>query len=551
MVLLRIAVAALLIFSTFVVPARAEEGQRVILVLDASGSMWGQIAGKSKMEIAKEVVAKVVGSWKPADELGLVAYGHREKGSCDDIEVLSEPGSLDAGAYLKSVNGLNPKGKTPMTKAVRMAAESLKFTERKATVILVSDGIETCGLDPCAVAEELEKLGVELTVHTVGFGLDDKGAVAQLQCLAEKTGGIAVTANDASELEEALKKTVAAAPVPEPAPEPAPPEFNVTGHIKMAENAELPEPYLSAAWAIHRGDSAGGVGDYVTTTYGGDIKINLDPGSYVLLASADLAKTQLPFTVEAGKAADLRTHFNAGLVTFVATADGTAPLQDAGLAWEVQTVEGQYLGTKFGPSQPFMLAAGDYKAKLTLGAAVVEQPFSVAPDEKKTISVAMGAGKLTLSAVFAEGSENAPDRSAFSVSKPDPSGGKPIWVATQYSSKPVFDLPAGTYIATFELDLAKAEQQVEVKAGTNTEVVLKAGAGYLAVSAPGATVMEVLAGEKGLDGKNAWITTDYADSINKAAPAGAYLVRAMKGEELLGEKLVEVKPGQRAEATIP
>ena len=41
----------------------------------------------------------------------------------------------------------------------------------------------------CAVAEELEKLGVDLTVHTVGFGLDNQGAVAQLQCLAEKTGG--------------------------------------------------------------------------------------------------------------------------------------------------------------------------------------------------------------------------------------------------------------------------------------------------------------------------------------------------------------------------
>ena len=47
------------------VPARAEEGARVILVLDASGSMWGQIDGKSKMEIAKEVVGRVVGNWKP------------------------------------------------------------------------------------------------------------------------------------------------------------------------------------------------------------------------------------------------------------------------------------------------------------------------------------------------------------------------------------------------------------------------------------------------------------------------------------------------------
>ncbi|NJM29424.1 MAG: hypothetical protein HC855_04310 [Rhizobiales bacterium] len=270
-----------------------------------------------------------------------------------------------------------------------------------------------------------------------------------------------------------------------------------------------------------------------------------------MLLNTDLVKTAVPFKIEAGKTAEIKTHFNAGLVTFTATSDGTAALQDPSLAWEVATPEGTWLGTKYGPSQPFMLAAGDYKVKLTLGAASVEQPFAVAPGERKTVQVAMGAGKLTLSAIFAEGSEAAPDRSAFSVSKADPSGGKPTWIATQYNSKPVFDLPAGTYIATFELDLAKAEQQVEVKAGTITEVVLNAGAGYLAVSAPGATVMEILSGEKGLDGKNKWITTDYAESINKAAKAGAYLVRARKGEELIGEKLVEVKAGQRSEVTIP
>ena len=119
----RTALLAVFLFMLALVPARAEEGSRVILVLDASGSMWGQIDGKSKMEIAKDVVGRVVGTWKPENELGLVAYGHREKGSCEDIEVLREPGALDAGDYMSAVNALNPKGKTPMTAAVRMAAE--------------------------------------------------------------------------------------------------------------------------------------------------------------------------------------------------------------------------------------------------------------------------------------------------------------------------------------------------------------------------------------------------------------------------------------------
>ncbi len=208
------------LFAVLMLATAQAEGQRVILVLDASGSMWGQIDGRAKIDIAKEVVGKVISTWKPEDEIGLVAYGHRKKGECNDIETLIEPGALNADGFMSAVKALSPKGKTPMTQSVRQAAEALKFTEKQATVILVSDGIETCDPDPCAVAAELEKMGIGLTVHTVGFGLDDKGAVAQLACLAEKTGGIAVIADNAGELEDALNKTVKTEPPPPP-PEPA------------------------------------------------------------------------------------------------------------------------------------------------------------------------------------------------------------------------------------------------------------------------------------------------------------------------------------------
>lgn len=81
---------------------------------------------------------------------------------------------------------------TPMTDAVQQAAHALKFTENEVTVILVSDGEETCAADPCQAIAELEKLGVNLTVHTAGFGLESaeaKKAREQLQCMAQTTGG--------------------------------------------------------------------------------------------------------------------------------------------------------------------------------------------------------------------------------------------------------------------------------------------------------------------------------------------------------------------------
>ena len=183
----------------------AEPAQtKTMLVLDASGSMWGQIGGKTKIAIAREAVDSMLDGWNGGD-LGLIAYGHRRKGDCADIEVLQAIGPDTAAGIRKQVNALNPKGMTPITASVRMAAEQLRFTEQKATVILVSDGEETCSADPCALGKELEAAGVDFTAHVVGFDIQ-AGSTAdkQLRCLAEHTGGRYVQARDAGALNHAL-----------------------------------------------------------------------------------------------------------------------------------------------------------------------------------------------------------------------------------------------------------------------------------------------------------------------------------------------------------
>ncbi len=93
-----------------------------------------------------------------------------------------------------------------------MAANELKFTEDNATVILISDGKETCNADPCETATELEKLGVNFTAHVIGFGVDKKTS-EQLQCIAKNTGGLYFPANNAEQLSVALKQIVVKAKV--------------------------------------------------------------------------------------------------------------------------------------------------------------------------------------------------------------------------------------------------------------------------------------------------------------------------------------------------
>ena len=116
--------------------AVAADREQVMLVLDASGSMWGQIEGRSKVEIARAAVADLVQTWKPDADLGLVAYGHRRKGDCADIETLLPAAPLEAKAYLAKVNALNAKGMTPLSQAVIHAADALKAGERKAIALV-------------------------------------------------------------------------------------------------------------------------------------------------------------------------------------------------------------------------------------------------------------------------------------------------------------------------------------------------------------------------------------------------------------------------------
>ncbi len=221
-------------------PVRADD-TKAIIVLDASGSMWGRIEGEAKIVIARRVLADVLSGIKGDISLGLIAYGHREKGNCNDIEMLVDPAAGTAAAIAGAADKLNPKGKTPITRAVRQAAEGLNFTENRATVILITDGLETCAADPCALGKELERTGVDFTAHVVGFGLSAEEG-RQVACLAEETGGLYMPADNAAALGAALSDTVEeiAAAEPEPAAQPEPePETLPEASLAAPETVEI------------------------------------------------------------------------------------------------------------------------------------------------------------------------------------------------------------------------------------------------------------------------------------------------------------------------
>ncbi|NUH63700.1 VWA domain-containing protein, partial [Sulfitobacter sp. S0837] len=109
--------------------AVAQAAEDVVIVYDASGSMWGQIDGTSKMEIARDVLGDLVQGWSAETNLGLVAYGHRSQGDCTDIETLVTPQPVDKEAFQAQVNAIKPVGKTPISAAIEHAADLLAYRD--------------------------------------------------------------------------------------------------------------------------------------------------------------------------------------------------------------------------------------------------------------------------------------------------------------------------------------------------------------------------------------------------------------------------------------
>lgn len=198
--------AFLIGFPPFQSPAQAQSessGANILFILDASGSMRAKVENKEKIAIAKEVLTNLIKELPEGVKVGLEVYGHRSKGDCNDIQVMVPVGQGDKETLIKQIQSMQPKGETPIAKSLEIAREQLKEAEQETTVVLVSDGKESCKGDPCALIKTLREQGIKVTVHVVGFGVTSEEK-QQLTCIAEAGGGKYFTAQNANQLKGAL-----------------------------------------------------------------------------------------------------------------------------------------------------------------------------------------------------------------------------------------------------------------------------------------------------------------------------------------------------------
>ena len=177
----------------------------IIFIYDASGSMWGQMQGKTKMEIASQVLFSSVEKLPEDQKIGLVAYGHTSKSDCDDVEFLVEIESGNKAKINSALQAINPLGKTPLAYSVNLVINKIKSLNTKATIILVTDGIESCDGNICDVIKTAKGEGIDFRLHIIGFGTKDS-ETEQLKCAASAGDGQYYDAADANNLGTVLNK---------------------------------------------------------------------------------------------------------------------------------------------------------------------------------------------------------------------------------------------------------------------------------------------------------------------------------------------------------
>ncbi|MGH8792660.1 MAG: vWA domain-containing protein [Stackebrandtia sp.] len=175
----------------------------LLIAMDFSGSMEeSDGAGGTRIEAARTAVDGVAEAMPDGSNVGFRAFG---PSGCDASELMVPVGPVDRDALAGAADGLDPDGDTPIAHSLTKAAEDFTDAEGPKTILLVSDGEETCGGDPVKVAEEITSQGVDVRVHVIGF-LVESEARDQLADVAAAGKGAYYDAQDGPALASRLQR---------------------------------------------------------------------------------------------------------------------------------------------------------------------------------------------------------------------------------------------------------------------------------------------------------------------------------------------------------
>lgn len=446
-----------------------------VLVLDGSGSMWGNIGAEkpAKFDLARGALRQSLASLSPRVRLGLVSFGHRRRADCNDVEAIAAPEVGPPERILDLVDKVSPKGKGPLSLALREAARQIPAGE-PGTVIAVHDGNDNCWQDPCAAARDIAAANAGLRIFLIGFGLE-KAEVQRLQCVAEATNGRVLEAPGSVALAEAigdaltlanLERAGPADGIAVPAPQPAvPPTPAGAPGVRLSASLSPGGPPLAApvAWSLAKSSAPD---TPVRTLRAKELSADLEPGSYVVEARFGQAARRE--TVEVGSAGPtvVQISLDAGYLKLNALADKSgAALRNPLITVSRKDGTGPPLWIGRDAAARLVLPSGVYRVRLQDGLAEDAHEVTVPAGGTAEAAPVLGTGQLELSAVLASG--GAPVAAVTYVVEEDdpesPAGRREV--ARSAAPSATFTLPAGTYYVSTRSGAGEVRERIALGSG--------------------------------------------------------------------------------------
>ncbi len=466
---------------------------RAMIVLDSSGSMWGRIQEVEKVLIARRSLGELFRRWDRKIALGISVYGHRTQGDCKDIQTLLPPGPLDAKKAAAEIAKVRPYGMTPLTRAVRLAAEQLNYTKRRASVILLTDGADNCEGDPCALGERLARRGKGVRVHVVAFATrpaDEAG----LQCLAEKTGGRFLRAGDGEsltkalgEIERALQQpftpVAASGPTGDATQQEARRASGPTGNAAQQEARRALGPTGSADTQQEARRALGPTGSADTQQEAGRAAGPTAGAGGQAVRGGEASVGAFETVVKPATGGG--TGVVQGRLTLRAfKGSDSVPLRE-GVRWELY--RGQGKATRLVASSRLAvptleLPTGKYQVRLKVGAASTSSEVELSGNGEVQHDVVLATGYVRLAAVLKRGARPLSRGVRWDVYAADAgAGARPV--AGSYDPQAGFSLLSGTYKVRVQRGFAQRETTIRIRPGKVLRREIDLDAGMVRLSA--------------------------------------------------------------------
>jgi NAD(P)H-hydrate repair Nnr-like enzyme with NAD(P)H-hydrate epimerase domain len=156
------------------------------------------------MDAAKRGADSMIRSLPPEVDVALVDFA-----ACGQVRRDKFYSAGQRGALMGEINALQPRAGTPLADAIQRAG-AISSDTAASVMVIVSDGGDSCGGDPCAVARTIKAKKPNVTINVIDVSQSARERQV-LQCIASAGGGRVLSPGDSVDMTRKMKEAAGAA----------------------------------------------------------------------------------------------------------------------------------------------------------------------------------------------------------------------------------------------------------------------------------------------------------------------------------------------------